>query len=548
MNVSRFAVLGSIVLCILLAVGKASAGELLYNGIQLPDVWPPRASDFHEMPRTPGYLASPPEVIAIDVGRQLFVDDFLIQQTTLQRTYHRPEYVPDNPLLKPDRPWEFRGKAPFAAPFSDGVWFDSQDGVFKMWYCAGHSGNTTCYATSKDGRHWEKPSLDIVPGTNIVLEAARDSSTVWIDPQPRDPTERFKMALYHGTFLLYRSADGIHWSKVSDGGKPPGDRNTFFYNPFRKMWVYSIRSSLGTSRTRHYWETPEFFAFNDAAVADAVEWTGADKLDPSRDDLQNQPQLYNLDCVGYESLLLGLFTIWRGDYRWPGAPTEKAKELQAAGRSKQNSVCVGFSRDGFHWDRADRQPFLPVSETKGDWNWGNVQSAAPGCLVVGDQLWFYVSGRAGKCFPGCDMDDGGATTGLAALRRDGFASMDATSAPGTLTTRPLSFRGSHLFVNLDAPDGELRVEILDAQGRPIGPYGQDHCRPVRGNSTRQAVTWEGADDLAALTGKPVQLRFHLSRGSLYAFWMTPDSKGASYGYVGGGGPGLRGWTDVPGSD
>ena len=92
------------------------------------------------------------------------------------------------------------------------------------------------------------------------------------------------------------------------------------------------------------------------------------------------PQLYNLDAVGYESVLLGLFSIWYG---------------QPSDRAKPNQVLLGFSRDGFHWHRPDRQPFLPVSERYGDWNWANVQSAGGGCVIVGDRLHFYVSGRQG---------------------------------------------------------------------------------------------------------------------------------------------------------
>ena len=96
----------------------------------------------------------------------------------------------------------------------------------------------------------------------------------------------------------------------------------------------------------------------------------ADAKVPQREDLKTAPQLYNLDCVAYESLVLGLFSIWRGDLNVP------------AGRPKPNNVCVGFSRDGFHWSRPDRRAFIDVSETKGDWNWGNVQSAGGCCLVV----------------------------------------------------------------------------------------------------------------------------------------------------------------------
>jgi hypothetical protein len=524
------------------APAASPADRTLYNGIALPEVWPPQAKDFPNDPQRPPYLVPPPKTILIDVGRQLFVDDFLVEQTTLKRTFHQPKYYPNNPVLKPDQPWELAGRGAFAAPFSDGVWYDAQEKTFKMWYYAGHSVGAVCYATSKDGIHWDKPKLDVEPGTNIVLRTGRDSGTVWLDPNPREPGERFKMALWRGNFMLFRSPDGIHWTKAGEGAKT-GDRSTFFHNPFRQRWVFSIRSDSRLGRSRHYWETPDFFQFSQATRAQWVFWAAADSADPPREDLKTRPQLYNLDCAAYESLLLGLFSVWRGDYR--GAATEKGKELLKLGHPKQNSVCVGFSRDGFHWDRPDRRPFMPVSEKMGDWNWGNVQSAAPCCLVVKDQLWFYVSGRAGKSFPGCPNLDAGASTGLAMLRRDGFASMDAQDQPGTLTTRPVRFRGKHLFVNLDAPDGELKVEVLDEQGQAIAPLGRDHCRAVRGDSTRQVVTWEGAKDMREVAGRPVRFRFHLTRGSLYAFWITPDAAGASFGYVAGGGPGIDGPMDVP---
>src|SRR5207249_2773255 len=80
-----------------LAVAGAAAGaavlgaepaprETLYNGIELPSPWPPKVTALPRDPVTPPYLKSPPKVIPIDVGRQLFVDDFLIEETTLKRT------------------------------------------------------------------------------------------------------------------------------------------------------------------------------------------------------------------------------------------------------------------------------------------------------------------------------------------------------------------------------------------------------------------------------------------------------------------------------
>lgn len=78
-------------------------GERLYNGIVLPKEWPPRNMDLADKgPMPVPYLDFPPEVIPIDVGRQLFVDDFLIERTDLTRTFHLPEKFAGNPVLKPD--------------------------------------------------------------------------------------------------------------------------------------------------------------------------------------------------------------------------------------------------------------------------------------------------------------------------------------------------------------------------------------------------------------------------------------------------------------
>ena len=194
-----------------------------------------------------------------------------------------------------------------------------------------------------------------------------------------------------------------------------------------------------------------------------------------------------------------------------------------------------LGEDG-HWHRPDRRPFIGVSEKPGDWNWGNVQSAGGCCLVVGDELYFYHSGRAGS--PGGKGNrDGGGSTGLAILRRDGFASLDAGPQGGSLTTRPMRFTGKYLFVNADAQRGELTAEVLDQQGRAIEGLAAADCAAVSADQTRQALTWKKSD-LTSLAGKPVRLRFHLKNARLYAFWVSGRESGASQGYVAAGGPGL----------
>jgi hypothetical protein len=398
----------------------------------------------------------------------------------------------------------------------------------------GGYGRYTCYATSRDGIHWEKPVLDVLQGTNVVHAGDRDSCTVWLDLEENDPQRRYKMFLSHGdgewALSVYFSADGIHWGDAITRSGSCGDRTTAFRNPFRKVWVYSIRDDEPLfGRIRRYWESPDVITAARWGAGEPLLWTGADNLDPRYADLHVQPQLYNLDAVAYESILLGLFSIWRG---------------QPSDRPKINEVVVGFSRDGFHWHRPSRRALIPVSEHLGDWNWGNVQSAGGCCLVVGDQLRFYVSGRAGV--PGSPAS-GLCSTGLAILRRDGFASMDAVESGGMLTTRPVRFHGKHLFVNVAARCGEFRVEVLNERGSVIDPFSRENCVPISSDKTLQAIRWDGAGDLSTLAGGRVKFRFYLREGRLYAFWVSAEPSGASHGYVAAGGPGFTGPTDTVGS-
>ena len=181
-----------------------SIGEVLYNGITLPKNWPPKNIDTVGGLPVP-YLEEKPEVININTGRQLFVDDFLIEETTLERSWHQAEKYDGNPVLKPETAQELGRKlsngqtyAPMAAPFSGGVWYDSTDGLFKMWYCAGWF-DGTALAVSKDGINWERPEYDVVKGTNLVIplrNAQRDSAAVIMDPYTNDPTQKYKMFLW----------------------------------------------------------------------------------------------------------------------------------------------------------------------------------------------------------------------------------------------------------------------------------------------------------------------------------------------------------------
>ncbi|MSU50314.1 MAG: glycosyl hydrolase family 32 [Opitutus sp.] len=544
----------------------ATEGELLYNGIRLDKVWPPRndTSASREVRPVP-YLQQRPAVVPIDLGRQLLVDDFLIERTDLQRVFHQPRKFEGNPVLKPETALELNGGiCPTAAPFSDGVFYDPKDQLYKMWYMAGWMGRVAL-ATSKDGLKWQRPDFGVVEHTNQVVarEGLRDGASVWLDHDAANLQERYKMFIYDRAALiggtgrgnLLTSPDGVNWSWRGQTGKTR-DNTTMFYNPFRKVWVFSHRTRSANKeqwRVRGYWENRNFLAgLDDWDDYEPVFWVGPDKLDRPHPEIGHATQIYKVDAVGYESLMLGLVQVHYGP------PNEVVARL---GVPKLTELTVAFSRDGFHWDRPERTSFIGATMRRGSWERAYVSSAGGVCLVVGDQLYFYYTAFEGDETRTRTTPDGTtgknlherwtgmyakASTGLAILRRDGFASMEAPQQEGSLVTRPVRFQGKHLFVNVACPQGALRVEVLDENEKPIAPFALGNCETIAVDSTIHAVRWRGGDDLSALAGRNVRFRFTLRNGSLFSFWVSPERSGASHGFVAAGGPGFRGATDDTG--
>jgi len=528
--------------------------EVLYNGIILPETWPPR----YEEPEVASkmivpYLTDKPDVIRVNIGRQLFVDSFLIAKTNMEFTYHTPDFYNGNPVLEPDKPWEKTiDGAPYAAPFSDGIWFDEKENMYKMWYLAGageiHKQDKqtfyTCYAESKDGKNWIKSIQDVYPNTNIVDTCNRDAATIWLDKNEKDPTKRYKMfnverrpSDRRWQFILKYSSNGINWSEGVAQSGDLYDRSSVFYNPFRNVWCLSLRySTTVSSRSRSYLEAedPEtavsFAHRTRRGVTDknVVYWFTPDEKEPRHEKFPEvNPGIYNFDCIAYESLILGQYSIWQGP---------ENNVCEKLGIQKRNEILLGYSRDGFHFSRPTYVPFMAVNETEGAWNWGNMQSINGTPLIVGDSLYFYTSGRRINNI----MWDSYTSTGLAKLRRDGFVSMRSKDKKECfLITEKLVFDGKFLFVNADVTNGNLRVEVLDGDGKIIDGFSKNDCIVMKNsNSTKQNIRWKNNRDLNKLLGKTIRLKFYLQKGDLYAFWISPWETGESRGYTAGGGPGL----------
>lgn len=295
-------------------------------------------------------------------------------------------------------------------------------------------------------------------------------------------------------------------------------------------------------------------------------WLGTTKPVKDRHIAGRYSGLYNFDAVAYESLILGIFTIYR--CKGGPAPGNKYSALQCPNEgpdgsdlhnhSEFDSIFLGFSRDGFHFNRPGagepwpaqgynisqqyRVPFAPEASSfnRSRWNFAEVLSYAGALAVHPTTLQLFLSGRSGF---------GEKATGCATLRRDGFASMKTTGrAGGSFTTKPLILgRGRHLFVNLI---GTVRVAVLSTGRKVLPGFAaglSTGAATERVDSTRLPLQWKSQAMLPLLkVGETVSLKFELGLDSeIYSFWVSEWSTGESGGYVAAGGPGFTGSRDLP---
>lgn len=543
----------------LLANKATGPKPILYNGIELPSEWPPRHIDLTSTDPMPvPYLHRPSKSsIPIDLGRQLFVDDFLIEKTDLKRTYHQAKKYEGNPVFKAQTERELgassqgeRGQEATVFLGQGGVFWDPAEKHFKMFYVAGWRG-PMALATSPDLKQWTRQGPLFGEGlrwTGPKLETGGSDNCFWLDLNAKNPAERIKFLTCwmhvpkaerpKGFNHSLAVGDGHNWSEAVPTDMAADDYCSFFYNPFRKKWCFSIKRGTARGRSRYYYESDDFF--QGIHWSKAVFWTAADRLDKPEPEGRypgagDPPQLYSLNAVAYESLMVGMHYIHRGP---------KNDVCDKGKFPKLIDLELGFSRDGFHWQRPDRRGFIVGSRSEGTWDRAYLHGTAGVFVVLDDQLVFPYTGTSGVAPSGKQGMYTGCSIGLATLRRDGFASMDAGDKPATLTTRPIKFQGDNLFVNYSAPRGELRVEVITLDGKSYGPFTLDKCQPLVGDSTKQRVAWRGVESLARAANKNVRLRFTLTNGSLYSFWVTSDPQGASNGYVGAGGPGFNGVQDT----
>jgi hypothetical protein len=476
--------------------------------------------------------------------KQLFIDDYVVSKiSNLQRKLHQPIKYPENPILRPQHPWENLIVQTRNAPFWDPV-----ENVWKLFYMAfalykSQNVHTSCYAISRDGIQWEKPALNLVEWqgskkNNLLTRyESEDSFLYHVLYDPRDvPARRYK-----GLFgVLNRqpavSPDGYRWTLLSVPSIPSQDESQLNYDELSNQFIATVKHEgpygrsvyLAVSKDFDQWTKPEMIFHADGRDQELGRDRIAQRLtDPRFFPLTiNKPDAYNTDIYNmpvfsYEGLYLGMPMKFNQSGPTPIGNQDGFHHIELVS-----------SRDLRRWSRvADRAIFIPNSYAgPGVYDTGSI--VPPTRAILRDhELWFYYSGIKWRFHPDnvktlsngtkthVSIPDSGAVL-LAKLRLDGFVSLDADELEGSLVTRPMTVHGKRLYVNVDAPGGEVRAEILDQQSKSlITPFSKDNCIPVRGNQLKVELRWQGESDLSKLEKQTIRLRFSLKKASLYAFWV-----------------------------
>jgi len=195
-----------------------------------------------------------------------------------------------------------------------------------------------------------------------------------------------------------------------------------------------------------------------------------------------------------------------------------------------NDVQFAASRNGVHWMRYDRLPFVPRG-LPGDPDAGYTR-ATNFFVRQGNYLYKYYNGwpwtHGGfRILSAAERQDrknwGLEFIGVVVHRLDGFVSADTPQEGGHLVTPPLIFRGHCLELNIGVSAlGGAQVKLQNAAGNPIPGYTLDECNRILVNDVAHVVRWKGGADVTSLAGAPIRLKIAMRAAKLYAFQFVGE--------------------------
>ncbi|MBC8352078.1 MAG: hypothetical protein H8E66_08810 [Planctomycetes bacterium] len=396
---------------------------------------------------------------------------------------------------------------------------------YRMWYeCYDVEGWPTaddtsfCYAESTDGIRWTKPQLGLVSyrgnkDNNILFRQVGEGkhrsrvhgSGVFIDPSV-PPEARYKcvsQGLFQGIgdrphyVAGMTSRDGLRWTRTPQPICPVfvDSQYSGFWDLQQQRYVIVGRVSgrggraIGRSTSVHF---DRFAPFTRVLETD--------EHDPPESDL------YNPACQQYPGSP-GLYLMFPSLFRH---------------REDSLDIRLAVSRDGVKWTRPDRETsFIPLGQPL-DFDGGSLYMGNGGCLRTGNELSFYFSGSTLKHgevgLENLTDPKKRRVISRAVARPDRLVSVTAGKTGGRFETPLIRFAGDRLVVNASArPGGDVRVGLLDAEGRPIPGRGVTECAVRSDDKESWTVSWADGPGVARLSEQSIRLRIELRDADVFGF-------------------------------
>ena len=275
-------------------------------------------------------------------------------------------------------------------------------------------------------------------------------------------------------------------------------QNLAFWDPTAGVYRAYFRTFTEGVTTGKVWQPAGYRAIRTATSRDFLTWEK--EADLTYEDSPAE-HLYTNQIAPYfraPHILIGFPTRyvergWSDSMR--ALPELEHREQRAAAHLRYGTALTEgllmASRNGVHFERWNEAFLRPGPERPDTWLYGHqyiawhaveTKSALPGAP---NELSLYAS-------EGSWHGKGNALRRYT-LRLDGFVSVNAPWKGGELVTRPLRFEGSRLLVNFaTSAAGGLRVELQDAESKPIPGFTLADCPEHFGDTIDRAVTWKAA--------------------------------------------------------
>lgn len=462
-------------------------------------------------------LAQESGVIALGPRLELFVDSFLVEKLEGTRLMLHPP-TPAETVLVFDKPWE--------GEFCGYVTVIRDGDRYRVYYrglpeagADGSSLESTCYAESTDGVHFNKPNLGLfdVNGTrdnNAILhgyEPLSHNFAPFIDSRPDvDPAQRYKAL--GGTsktgLVAFVSPDGVHWQKLREEAVIKqgalDSQNVAFWSEPEKQYVCYLRTFDPVSKVR---------TVSRCTSSDFVDWTDIVPMDfgdaPPEHLYTNQTVPYFRAPHIYVAIAARFM---------PGRRVVSEETMTKLGGVAQYSgdcsdAVLMTSRGGTRYDRTFMEAFVRPGIGLNNWT-SRTNYPARGVVPTGPgEMSMYVQRNYGQKSHHLQR---------LVMRTDGFASVNAPYNGGEMLTKPFTFDGTKLAVNYaTSAAGSIWFELQNPDGSPVSGFSRADCDEIVGDEIARVVTWNGSADVSALAGKPVRLRAIMKDADLYSIQFAP---------------------------